>query len=748
MKKNYLDHDTTVKFMDQYYAKEKDWQWFIDIIENDFDFEDVDSWNDYDRKCWAWIQPCSYLMKIIEVGYKKLEYKNTVVEDIFIVTEFGQGINSIDDVISKLSTKYGKIFFWVVWTTKLEKQDNDLIFLYDNDLFTFRNVWMFRNLTSLELYRDDLLDYGKQISVDGIDNCVKNLKDNIDRIRYEASSVFLDDLKKTCSLQDLFGYHGFQIRCFSWQERLILGLINHKISIDKAYPIENIFGKLSEDDINNQLYNLRTYFNDSFIDIILDTVFLVCRDKEPSFKTKCMYFGAWEYSLDDEKHFKVFNSAVFAVISRLFSKGMTSEIKKENEFLDFVNNVQQITDVYDLQRLIDAHFPLSTEQKRIIKEYQENAYKQINTINDPYMLKDYFRNDVVCKSIDNDFFCKVREKFVIYLENDSIKRILPEYFYEYMVFLIRVKNMSRSVSKKEIDITIIGIQKMWEEKYYSIACEGLQTFTSKTEVPTAEVEKYNQEVLKNPLAFAKACMNLDEDNVCEIMMNASENAISYMFTRMQLSKIYPIKNDSVNLERHDVDGFLTEFINRIREEKEYKFLNQLDSNKYLMALYESIHVRSRICISMFHGEQNIYEKLEQTCNTKMLPYTDDLLLAHVTQLFPILEQRIREVSEIFGVAPFKEDLNSFMQFKDPSSLLREMIEEAYKETGNFELIYDLMFVYCFMYNSNSLNIRNECIHGRGFYNSAGEILFAFRVTLLSIYMIEYRIQLVSGDSNN
>ena len=152
-----------------------------------------------------------------------------------------------------------------------------------------------------------------------------------------------------------------------------------------------------------------------------------------------------------------------------------------------------------------------------------------------------------------------------------------------------------------------------------------------------------------------------------------------------------------------------------------------------------------MCISLFYKEQIIYEQLMKKSDIQLLTYTDELLLAHVTQLFPVLEQKIRDVSSIFGVVPFKEDLNSFMQFKDPSSLLREMIEEAYKETGNFELIYDLMFVYSFMYNSNSFNIRNECIHGRG-YNTPSEIQFAFKVTLLSIYMIEYRIDLVTNNS--
>ena len=57
--------------------------------------------------------------------------------------------------------------------------------------------------------------------------------------------------------------------------------------------------------------------------------------------------------------------------------------------------------------------------------------------------------------------------------------------------------------------------------------------------------------------------------------------------------------------------------------------------------------------------------------------------------------------------------------------------------GSFENAPDLLFVYHFMYNGNSLNIRNECIHGRN-YSQGGQLRYAFKVTLLSLYMILFR----------
>ena len=83
----------------------------------------------------------------------------------------------------------------------------------------------------------------------------------------------------------------------------------------------------------------------------------------------------------------------------------------------------------------------------------------------------------------------------------------------------------------------------------------------------------------------------------------------------------------------------------------------------------------------------------------------------------------------------------FMQYNDPSSLLREILGRVYEAQQSFENVSDLMFVYQMMYNGNSCNIRNECVHGRN-YLAGGSLRFAFRVTLFAIYMIDFRIKTI------
>ena len=84
-----------------------------------------------------------------------------------------------------------------------------------------------------------------------------------------------------------------------------------------------------------------------------------------------------------------------------------------------------------------------------------------------------------------------------------------------------------------------------------------------------------------------------------------------------------------------------------------------------------------------------------------------------------------------------------MQSKDPSSILRLILEKAYDETQSFEVVPDLLYVYHFLYNGNSLNIRNECVHGRD-YLSGGSLNFAFKIVLTALYMLIRRLEIIES----
>lgn len=207
----------------------------------------------------------------------------------------------------------------------------------------------------------------------------------------------------------------------------------------------------------------------------------------------------------------------------------------------------------------------------------------------------------------------------------------------------------------------------------------------------------------------------------------------------------PGKGDGVRYERHDIDKMLLEYVDKIRAKKGYKLLNVLESEKYVWSIHEKYRECTQAAVSMFIKEKELYQMVrKETKEIRLGNYCKNITLGHLTQLFPVLEIRIRELVKLFGIFPFKKNKDEFMQYNDPSSLLRELLKQIYVEQQGFDNVPDLLYVYNIMYNSNSYNIRNECVHGRD-YLEGNSLHFAFRATLMAIAMVNFRIKTIQDN---
>lgn len=673
------------------------------------------------------------------MGGEKITISNDILRDMYSVADYRIGTYTIEKAKDKVVSNYGKTLLLVVWATKLENQDNVLGRVYDNDLFTLRNIWQLRSLDSLNLFREEIIAYASSIPIDGISNCIDCLTDNVEFELLPCRDSFIDVFSNTFNERNFFHWIDNSICPVSWQERTVLALVNNGIR-QCEYNIHFIFSNdETKEEIEQRLSEVKDYFSNPQIDFIIETVLLFSYCIEPSFESKLKYFRLWTEIYQDAEEPNKYSNLGYYGVSKLFSCLMCKSVAKTDEYKQFINVLHEIKQIHELKRLQAAHFPLCNEQKDIIKQYRLSACQRISEIDDVYHFMDYLKDDNVQKSMDELTFMKVEEKSLKFIEDEANIRILPSLFYAYMVFLLRIKNAG-SIPKRMIDYAIIDTQNLWETKYYYIVIENMSCFSAGIQFSRDVIERHNKEVLKNPCLFAQECIKLDEEDVCSIMEDVSENPAKYMFARMEISKFYPISNSSVCLDRHDVDVLLQEYISKVAERNSFRFLNRLSDDNYMSAVHEDIQNRSQLLITMFHDEEELYGLLQKEYGEQLLPYDSNIKLGHVTQLFPILEKKIRTLSSLFGFVPFKQDNNALTQYKDPSSLLREMIEEVYRETSSFSIISDLMFVYCLMYNSNSFNIRNECIHGRG-YDTERELRFAFRATLLSIYMMDHRYRL-------
>ena len=195
--------------------------------------------------------------------------------------------------------------------------------------------------------------------------------------------------------------------------------------------------------------------------------------------------------------------------------------------------------------------------------------------------------------------------------------------------------------------------------------------------------------------------------------------------------------DHMMKDCNDSQEYIT-LIKLLQEEKDPEIILQYSESGYPLKREQKGIVKDFL--------ENKYKAMvrKETKEIRLGNYCKNITLGHLTQLFPVLEIRIRELVKLFGIFPFKKNKDEFMQYNDPSSLLRELLKQIYVEQQGFDNVPDLLYVYNIMYNSNSYNIRNECVHGRD-YLEGNSLHFAFRATLMAIAMVNFRIKTIQDN---
>lgn len=744
---NYLKHDIKVKYIDGLLAREQEWQWFVECIEKNYDMSDVNTWSEYLSKNNSIRDVYSYFVKIIEICDKEWTVKTEVLKEVIIVSKYYLGIVNADYCIALLKSNIGRLLFLSIWLTKLENKDNQTIYLADMRFFTQRNLWEILSVDSMELICDKIESYFLSLNIEGMDipqNCVL---DNINRVQYPAREGFIDEYRNYFLSANAFSY---QFICKSdnmtWQEDYLLQMLNVSVDERKLKPSISIGDVASPDTslwTQEVIANMKDFFADESAAFILENIAYIEHKVEPSSSVKLQHCRLLtKFMNTEEDMYEVIRCSSYKIISYMFEDKLFEKIVKEYDYIRLIQTIQNILDPHIIKHLREDKYPLSKEQKGILNEYYDTLAHQINIVKDVHTFIRYLENTDVPKRMDTNSFIKTCELFYKYVETTDRAMMVSNLFYNYMVFLMKTNLVATEVDKRIVRAEIINAQKVWQEDYYSKQVNNLHVFTHETKIATKDVENYNAAVLSNPILVAKNCMLSEEERLCKVMEDASEHAILYMFTSMDLSPVYPIKGDVINYERHDIDIMLKRTVEKIRREKAYKFLNVLDTDVYVTAIHKRYRELALTTATMFNEEEQVYHLLQQAAEYKLIPYEKNVTLAHLTQLFPLLEVKIRELASLVGIVPFKERLEDFMKYKDSSSVLRELLQEVYTELGSFENVPDLLFVYHYMYNGNSLNVRNECMHGRDYMNGS-RLRFAFRLTLLAIYMIMYRIDVIN-----
>lgn len=747
--KNYLDHEIHVKFVEGILEQSQSWQWFIEYIENNYDLSDISSYIEYKNRSNSLVSILSKFANILEICDSNFQFKTILLQEVYEISKYYVGAIERAHCAENVNSEFSKILFLSVWLTKLQNLGNDSKYIVDNRFMNQRNFHQTLNMQVFDYDKEEIILYLEKIKLTDFEEVERNIKDNLNRVVYDLSEKFFDIYGDRLLSANCFSFQSFDRETsLTWQEDTLLDMLKISIINGEVTPI------YSNGDIivpnykcwtPDLLKQLKIYFNNHISDFVIESIDFLLNRKDPNIETIESHCNLFIELISKGKNYEILNSSTYEILTLLFDEGVLNRTERTEVIKEFYKNLHSITSINLLMRFRSS-FTLHKDQIKSIKDYIENQYRTISDINDIPNLTQYLENTDIARHINQSYYNETKDKFLDLTKyvNDIL---VANLFYQAMLFLISVNQTNQIVDKRIVKQDMINLQEDWQKNRYQEQTKNLHEFTNSIQISTEEVEKYNKSILENPIIVANSTVLAKVDDLISVLERTSNHSLMYMVSRIEINNIFPIKDTGINFDRHETDNILKKQVEQIIKRYGYKFINVLDVDIYVSAIHERYKNNVYSVMALFNKEKELYKLLEKNIGVSLIPLNEQISLGHLTQLFPLLEIEIRQFGKLFGIVPFKENANEFMKFKDPSSILRELIENIYEELGGFESAPDLLFVYHFMYNSNSLNIRNECIHGRDYFEGY-RLKFAFKVTMLALYMIRYRINLILANSNS
>lgn len=747
--KNYLDHEIHVKFVEGILEQSQSWQWFIEYIEDNYNLSDVGSYIEYQNRSNSLIRILRNFTNILEVCDFNFQFRTILLQEIYEISKYYVGATERENCEKNVSSEFSKVLLLSVWLTKLQNSGNKSKYIIDNRFMNQRNFHQALNMQEFDYDKEEIILYLEKIKLKDFGRIKRNIEDNLNRVVYGLSENFFEKYGDKLLSENCFNFQSFDRETsLTWQEDTLLDMLKISIINGEVTPI------YSNGDIivpnykcwtPDLLKQLKIYFNNHISDFVIESIDFLLNRKDPNIETIESHCNLFIELISKGKNYEILNSSTYEILTLLFDERVMNRTERTEVIKEFYKNLHSITSINLLMRFRSS-FPLHKDQIKSIKDYIENQYRTISDINDIPNLTQYLENTDIARHINQSYYNETKDKF-LNLTKDVNDILVANLFYQAMLFLISVNQTNQIVDKRIVKQDMINLQEDWQKNRYQEQTKNLHEFTNSIQISTEEVEKYNKSILDNPIIVANSTVLAKVDDLISVLERTSNHSLMYMVSRVEINNIFPIKDTGINFDRHETDDILRKQVEKIIERYGYKFINVLDADIYVSAMHDTYINNVYLVIALFNKEKELYELLEKNIGVRLIPFNEQISLGHLTQLFPLLEIEIRQLGKLFGIVPFKENAKEFMKFKDPSSILRELIENVYEELDGFESAPDLLFVYHFMYNSNSLNIRNECIHGRDYFEGY-RLKLAFKVTMLALYMIRYRINSILTNSNS
>ena len=682
--REYFDQMFKTKFSKQIMNNELGFQWVIEEMENEFEYpaSDVITFDDFFSKLAYYNQHIEYFIRIYKIDKSPLNINNEFLNLLNNIAKFAYKKISIKDILKKnIENLLNKLTI---------KEKSKIIKIYNKNLSETKIGYNKKNLTGLKKYKEFFSEFG--------------IKRN-----------------QFCT----------------WQEDYIYKMINIRISISEIIPLfSSRYGKFPDYDLWNEkiIQNMKEFFqNDVNAITILEIIDYRLHSKMLSVNTQKIVLKQCLKIIKYSQKIKDFDSVWFNILIKCLKD--KKNFIKDNSRCIFVE-LKRKRNIQIILFLKENSFPIDKELQNKIDKFNIKQIKQIEKIEEinifnEFIKEEYVLNNINLKMTENirKFFLKLIKKF----ENDMVVSIC---FYNIINFFVEAK---KKVNGEIVDKYIFEILKLWDEEYYEKMYSLLKVRTYTTSIETEKIKAFNQVYLQIPEKILIDSFSWSENYILDKMTIISEHALSAMIkpNTIYIDEFLPYYR-KINIDNKDsLEHIICEFLDNMQIKYEEQLLNSnMKPKEYLYSIYDDYRHSLTQFVSLLNNDvyKIMYNYIvESFTKYTLIEYPEEIKIAHITQLIPLLEFLIRELGIKNKILPFKEKSKQVHIMKDSSTILLSIIKNNYKKNKNFKNVEVYMFLYNYLYNVNSLNLRNELIHAREYLENESQMQFAFRVLIIGIF---------------
>lgn len=752
MGKGYYDHDIEVKYTESLLSSSKDWQWFIDETESTFHPElNFNRFEDF-NSCYAEISSAfCHLANIIDkTGPINAEFEAYWLGAIYECVLIRTGIKSY--ATFKEAEPFYQVLAAASHSTYLINCVSSTQYLFNSQLLYVSNLHDLFDFEPLGNERFAFIESVKALNISGIDDVIRTLESN-----FTSSIVPVDEDSVSRALdehfdEDFLSFKFVEGRLFqTWQESMLCEAFRLSYIRDALEPAIRLRSGEENPDTSYWTSDLINKAIASFSDYraicMLETIAFLKHSTCPSSQTQellvTLSLKGMQKFVDEENGLHHIDNTALKVVLQLIDCKQLEKGAKADFFRGANKLLSPVSDYQKICIIKNHHLPCTKEQDSIFANKTDTMTKDlISSVSSSHDLLEIFKNTLIARNSESGDLSAVYELFLKSIEDTDV--ITAELFYWAMQFYIHALDNPNADNKWTKQI-LISLRHIWQENYYSQVISSMQTISVEQTIHNDVVKALNEGFLEHPHEFAHGCFLQSDESILETLESMSEHALVLKFSTTTISEYYP-EHIHVDLcEKDDsIDGMIVEELLRIYNENQYRFINALTDQEMADGFYSNKAKGIQFTASMIDIKP-AYEWIASNAPAPyvLLPYPESHpALGHLMQLFPLLENTIRMIGEMFTIVPFQIDAKKYTRLRDVSETLAALVREIKSITGTIQGCNEFLFVYYVMYSPNGFNIRNECVHGRQF-QSIPDIKGAFRLTVICTYMMLKRLESLS-----